>query len=138
MRDVNTPEWLGLEVPNTIVKQDPNSTNHTTKLFALDPNNQKFRPKTYAETGEDVVNYVVGDSETDRAKEYRMRRGMPTQQEYAPEPTRYPSSAELEYHTRKERERNRNLATEIPSPMQSTTWDKVNKPSSGFVRAPKL
>ena len=44
----------------------------------------------------------------------------------------------LEYHTRKERERNRNLATEIPSPMQSTTWDKVNKPSSGFVRAPKL
>jgi hypothetical protein len=117
-RDFSTPEMLGLEVADKVTG--------------------KFRPKTYAETGEDVVNYVVGDSETDRAKEYRMRRGMPTQQEYAPEPTRYPSSAELEYHTRKERERNRNLATEIPSPMQSTTWDKVNKPSSGFVRAPKL
>jgi len=118
LRDFETPQMLGLEVADKVTG--------------------KTRPKTYAETGEDIVNYVVGDSETDRAKEYRMRRGMPTQQEYAPEPTRYPSSAELEYHTRKERERNRNLATEIPSPMQSTTWDKVNKPSSGFVRAPKL
>jgi hypothetical protein len=82
LRDVSTPEMLGLEV-----------TDKTGKL----------RPKTYAETGEDVVNYVIGDSETDKNKEWRSRRGMPNQGK--PEPTVYPNVAELQKRNKEERER---------------------------------
>ena len=82
LRDVSTPEMLGLEV-----------ADKTGKL----------RPKTYAETGEDVVNYVIGDSETDKNKEWRSRRGMPNQGK--PEPTVYPNVAELQKRNKEERER---------------------------------
>jgi hypothetical protein len=120
LRDVSTPEMLGLEV-----------TDKTGKL----------RPKTYAETGEDVVNYYVGDSETDKNKEWRSRRGMPNQGK--PEPTVYPTVAELQKRTKEEKERKMiesgQLRRDIPSPLQSNTWDHANKsPSGPPVRAPRI
>jgi hypothetical protein len=114
LRDVSTPEMLGLEVADK---------------------SGKFRPKTYAETGEDIVNYVVGDSETDKNKEWRSRRGMPDQGK--PEPTVYPTVGELQKRTSEERQRK--LAPEIPSPLRSTTWEHANKsPSGPPVRAPRI
>jgi len=120
LRDVSTPEMLGLEV-----------TDKTGKL----------RPKTYAETGEDVVNYVIGDSETDKNKEWRSRRGMPNQGK--PEPTVYPTVAELQKRTKEEKERKMiesgQLRRDIPSPLKSNTWDHANKsPSGPPVRAPRI
>jgi hypothetical protein len=124
LRDVSTPEMLGLEV-----------ADKTGKL----------RPKTYAETGEDVVNYVnnyvIGDSETDKNKEWRSRRGMPNQGK--PEPTVYPTVAELQKRTKEEKERKMiesgQLRRDIPSPLQSNTWDHANKsPSGPPVRAPRI